>query len=677
MKKISAWSLCLLLLSAIPAAAQQSGKAALDKWIENIRDFGFVQEYGSATEDGNKVVFKDIESTFQTSFQIESDGEPMVVNIEYSDTVPELVATRLSHNGEGLSADSMEFTDDVEFDIEIKVDGNAVLSYQGSIENYRLKGVFWPDFRPLPKGVKGSVREWVTWFSALADIRIDEAAASALSVRVATSEGTFADGSLTTDFEISDYELKGVWDGRVASYRIGKQRQEINYDLENGAPYSELVTIDSQEAKNIDFLAMFDLLDPKPAGRSEYVEVIEMAAARGYRAESDLYEVFVEKINYENIAVRSPETDLIGLVEQALAGKEPNESEIVAAVLDLYRSFSIGSISVEDVLVGFDADSEVGSGGVDRISLSNLSADGLGEFAVEGVGVDAGQHGSFRLGRFSVGKVKFAPYGPLKAFLNDSSAWDNPDPLEVARVFSPLSFATELKGLMVASPELSGDIVIDDYKVEMSTTVPPIPTNVVLSTEGLELPVAFLNDPKAEAFLKAAGIEVLRFSEIITLNWDEATEDLVIDNFVVDVGQVGRISARARLGGLPKALLENPARLEAAIVTLNLKSIDIEIENEGGVETALALSAADADVSEGMMKEALLMQLEGALAMVGNQAFSEQVMTAARSFFDNPQTLKLRAVPDQPVPVSQIMSDAMIAPDMLPERLGVSIEASR
>ncbi|MCP4317652.1 MAG: hypothetical protein GY789_16950 [Hyphomicrobiales bacterium] len=231
--------------------------------------------------------------------------------------------------------------------------------------------------------------------------------------------------------------------------------------------------------------------------------------------------------------------------------------------------------------------------------------------------------------------------------------------------------------MAVASPELPGNVKIDNYLLELSTNVPPIPTHVVLSTEGLEFPVALLDDKEAEMMLKAAGIDVLRLTEKVTVDWDEATEDLIIDRFVFELGKVGRVRAKARLGDLPKSVLLNPQQAQAAIATLNVKSLEIELENDGGVEAVLALSATDAGVSEGMMKEALLMQLDGLLAQIGNEAFTNQMMTAARVFFDDPKNLKLSVAPGNPVPVSQLISDAMIAPDALPERLGVTVEANR
>ena len=187
-------------------------------------------------------------------------------------------------------------------------------------------------------------------------------------------------------------------------------------------------------------------------------------------------------------------------------------------------------------------------------------------WSCRGVDFDGGENGIFKLGRFAISEVEFPPYGPIKAFTSDESAWDNPDPVETARIFMPLSFAMEVKDMFVASPELPGDVKLDGYLLEMRTELPPVPTHFVFTTEGLEFPVSLIEEAEARALFEAAGIDVLRLSDEIRLSWDETSQDLVIENIMVDLGQVGRVSAKARFGGVPRSVLENPQQAQGADV---------------------------------------------------------------------------------------------------------------
>ena len=128
---------------------------------------------------------------------------------------------------------------------------------------------------------------------------------------------------------------------------------------------------------------------------------------------------------------------------------------------------------------------------------------------------------------------------------------------------------------------------------------------------------------------------------------------------------------------VPRSVLENPQQAQALLFTLNVKSVELELDNDGGVQTALALYAQMIGSGEDALKQQLLLQLGAMLGQVGNDAFARQVSAAAEAFMNNPQNLSIRAAPSAPVPVAQIMSDAMAAPDALPERLGITVEANR
>ncbi|MEX3009429.1 hypothetical protein [Hoeflea sp. TYP-13] len=679
MKKSLSWSLCILVYMATPGLAQQTGKDALDEWIKSSAESGTEATYRSAEESGDVLTVEDLAFSLTSSIALggAKDGDtPSAVKLDFTWKIPELVAKNLSADDSGFSAERLEYPDDVSFNFVVGADDGVVLSYEGTIKDYVIEGIFWPRYPKIPDTLLGSTKEWLALLSSFAEVQIDKAGAGTIELDLATMEKPDEDGAVSVHTVIEGFDLQGMWDGRIAEYNTGEFRQETNYGSVDGQPYTELVTVEKTQAKNVDYAAMLVLFEPKPVGTSEYFEVIESTSMTGYRVESNFFEVLIDRIAYENFAVRSPETDLIAFIDRLSTGVEPDEGELLAMVLDVYRSFAIGRISMDGFLMGFDVDSETGSGGVGNVTISDLSSDGLGEFSIGSVDFDIGEQGSFRMDRFALGDLEFAPYGPMREFAKNTLAWDNPDPLEIARIFTPRSIFMELSGFAVASEELSGEVGLDNYFLRLSTLVPPVPTYIELSTEGLEFPVALMDDDEAEAIFKAAGIDVLRLTEKIKLHWDEDSEDLVIDELVVELGNVGQVRASGRLGGLPKAILQNPQQIEAAIATLNIKSAELELVNEGGVQTAITLMAKDAGVSEGLMVEALLMQLDDALTGIGNEAFRTTVMNAAREFFDKPDTLSVRLAPKRSAPVSLIISDLMMAPDMLPEHLGISVEAN-
>ena len=53
-----------------PAHAQQSGKAALDEWLDDQRAFGIESSYDSAESAGNTLLVSGIRFSFSTTFEL-------------------------------------------------------------------------------------------------------------------------------------------------------------------------------------------------------------------------------------------------------------------------------------------------------------------------------------------------------------------------------------------------------------------------------------------------------------------------------------------------------------------------------------------------------------------------------------------------------------------------------
>jgi hypothetical protein len=83
---------------------------------------------------------------------------------------------------------------------------------------------------------------------------------------------------------------------------------------------------------------------------------------------------------------------------------------------------------------------------------------------------------------------------------------------------------------------------------------------------------------------------------------------------------------------------------------------------------------------QGTNRESIIAQAKGtlpfALAQLQNPAFAASVSAAVGAYLDNPQSLKIAAMPANPVPVAQIMGAAMAAPQSIIGVLGLAITAN-
>ncbi|MCY6380347.1 hypothetical protein [Hoeflea prorocentri] len=678
MKKIIVSSFCLLVAGAQPGFAQDAGQEALDDWLQSYRDLGATASYETVHTSGDTLTVKGLEVSYSTTFTMpDSDAEDgdQTVSLSMSWKSPELTAQNLRANAGGYAADSLTLSNGSTIAAALDTEDEGGLKVNGTIDGYVVTDGRWPRLPRIAEDPERPFSRWLPLMQTVVQISYKEERAEQISFDISAGE---AGDEFTMTTLIEDYAALDMSNGRLAEYGTGKISQETKVSGEgDDEDFTQTTTMASSRTTGLDFGAMLALFDPQMRGSEEYRTLIETSSVNGYREKSDFYSLIVDRSGYEDVAVRAPRTDLLAFLDTLATGEEPEVSALVLSVIDIYRSFAVGRMFADGLSVGYDMPPEAGSGQVGQILLEDLSADGLGEFSISSVSFDLGSEGAFDLGRFFIGDIEFPPFDPVETFLSDLDNLDDPDPLVVARLFTPRSVVMELAGLSVTGAMPQGDISLGRYFMELETTVPPMPTFVEIATEGLAIPIAALDDDEAIAAFRAAGIDTLRLDEKIRLRWDASTEDLIVENIVVELGDVGKVRASARFGGLTRLVMENPTSYQALIATLNVKDFELELINEGGFETAIALMAEDADVSENLMAELLLEQLRQALTVVDNDAFTDMVLSAAETFFDEPRNLSLTISPDTPVAVSQIAAGAMTAPQMLPDLLGATVEANR
>ncbi len=668
---------CVAAVFSSPVFAQSSGKEAFDDWLKSYSDLGMQANYSSADESGNSLSVRDFRLSYSLTVPGDQQTKVGSAKVDFSWTTPELVAVGFAEGKDGYSVDRLTLSDDTRFDVQVDAENGSDISLKGSVEGYLLVDAFWPRYPEIEEDANRPVSRWLPVLQTVAEYEIAENSIARMAFSMTESGGS--NPSQTITYDIRDLLIKDMRDGVVGRYATGLFSQTAPITDESGNPVDVKITMAGSQATRYDIKALFSLFDPALADNTEYTSALESMTAQDYRIEAGPVKIAIDRITYEDFAVRPPETQFLPLLDGMLSGQDVDEAKLGIALFDIYRAIAIGRMSIDGVSVEFpdpENPSATASAEMGKMLVSELSAEGLGEFSVSSVKANAGSGGTFRLGKFSVSDIDFAPYGPMKALIEQFVAGTSePDPLEIARAFTPRSISMGIDDLFLRVP---GDVEagLDRYQLNMRTSVPPVPTEIELSVEGLEIPVSIIQDQQARGMLMAAGIDRLRLTEDLKIRWDEQSEDLIVENLVIDVAPIGVVRAKARLGGMPKSVLQNPEQIQAAAATLSLKSLDFDLFNEGGVEAALTLASKQSGATKDQMVQFLRFQLSNALAMVGDDSFTTMVTSAAEKFFSDPRDLSIRIAPENPVPMLQIIASAGIAPQALPGLLGVSVKAN-
>ncbi|MCR9139515.1 MAG: hypothetical protein NXI27_26180 [Alphaproteobacteria bacterium] len=661
-----------------PGFADETGKSALDVWIQSNTQIGMEMSYRSAEEDGDLLTVREFTASYSTTLepgdeQSNADG----VTFELSWITPTLEVNEFASDRNGFSFERMALSDGTRVTARLTSKSDDDVVFDATIEGYEVLQAAWPYYPEIAEDARHQVSRWIPLLEQVLDYRVGEYKVDRLALTI--QQDGESDDPAIVQYEVLDLALSDLRDGLIGEYSSGRSTQIISGD--DGDDFASEVTmrIASTRLVDYDLGAFLTLLNPLPGDDPALLPAIGSMVMLGYDIDADPVRFNIDRIAYEDIHVGPPETSLLPLLDSSLSGEEIDPVEFGLALFDTYRSMAIGRFSVDGVTASFpdpDNPDTTASFNMGQLLVSNLDAEGLDEFSISSVGFDMGTNGAFSLGKMSIGDIEFAPYGPMKTFIKTAAYADQePDPLEIARLFAPLSISTAMKDLYARIPG-EGELSLEGYFLGLSSAVPPVPTGIEIAVDGLEIPVDSLDDSEAEALFAAAGIETLRLSESLRLHWDEDSQDLVIDNLMVELGEIGTVSARATLGGIPRSILENPHRIEAVIATLNLKGLEMELINQGGVETAFSLYAAQQGLDESQLNGQLLNELDGLVRSLGNDAFADQVSGAAERFFANPQSLRVRANPQNPVPVIQILANLEIAPGSIPDLLDLRIDAN-
>jgi hypothetical protein len=210
-----------------------------------------------------------------------------------------------------------------------------------------------------------------------------------------------------------------------------------------------------------------------------------------------------------------------------------------------------------------------------------------------------------------------------------------------------------------------------------------LPTSGSINVEGIEITADSLDDEERKA-LSDLGYESLTLSFQMNADWKPETGELAIDRLTLSGENAGTMNATLRINGLTREVLEqldaaqdNPEQAMGLMQGLLVESISLRIDNDSIVDRVLENQAKEAGATREVFVEQLTGALPFMLSMLNNAEFQAKVAGAATAFLKDPKSLSASAMPAAPVPFAQILGTAMMAPQSLPDILGVTITANQ
>jgi hypothetical protein len=210
-----------------------------------------------------------------------------------------------------------------------------------------------------------------------------------------------------------------------------------------------------------------------------------------------------------------------------------------------------------------------------------------------------------------------------------------------------------------------------------------VPTSGQFSVSGAVIDVKQLETDETKA-LTDLGYETLSLDISGSGKWDPEASTLVIPELKINAKDAASLSISLAFGGVTRDVItqleaksDNPEEAMALLQNVTVADIKIRLDDDTLTGRILDQEASKSGVETPVYVAGLTGSLPLMLGMLQNKELEGQVAQAVTEFLNTPGSLEITAKPGAPVPVSQIMGTAMLAPQMIPQILAVGILANQ
>lgn len=334
-------------------------------------------------------------------------------------------------------------------------------------------------------------------------------------------------------------------------------------------------------------------------------------------------------------------------------------------------------VTLSGVNVRFDE--EMDTIMLESVLLEDVQADGNGAFTIgriaapststtnDGITVDFG--GAEMLGYFVASP-------------------DSTDPVLRGSLYDALNM-----GPLVVSGDRGTIFSMGGASVTNTAYTPGGTLEYAMEMRDMVFDVENLDDPQAREAISGLGYSRLEGNMTSEGGWDTGNGDLDIDFMTFSVDEAADLTFAFSIGGFTSEMVSAMQQMQIDMAgqgqdaidmamlglmqQLEVNSVAIEFDDASLTNRILDLVAEQ----QGMSRQNVVAMAKGALplglAQLQAPQFAALASAAVSEFLDNPQSLRIAAEPESPVPVMQLMAAGMSSPQSLITMLGVSITANQ
>ena len=208
---------------------------------------------------------------------------------------------------------------------------------------------------------------------------------------------------------------------------------------------------------------------------------------------------------------------------------------------------------------------------------------------------------------------------------------------------------------------------------------------------GLKMDLTNAPDPKTKDAIEKLNLQQVEGDVSLKSSWDQAKGTSTLENFTLDLKDVGKLNIAMSISGLTLDLIKQleeaskaaGANKDAAglqfmglMQQLTFDSAQIRFDDASITKRALDYAGQQQGVTGEQLAQSLKAMAPLMMAQLNLPDLQNAVSAALTAFLDNPKSLTISAKPAAPVAFPIIMGAAMGAPNTLPQMLGATVTAN-
>jgi len=168
--------------------------------------------------------------------------------------------------------------------------------------------------------------------------------------------------------------------------------------------------------------------------------------------------------------------------------------------------------------------------------------------------------------------------------------------------------------------------------------------------------------------------ETLELNQSLSVQYDSSQQVLTLEELDIDIQDLGRLQVAARIEDVATSPFTSPTQASTSIRSGKLMGSQITFSNSGVVEAGFDAQAAKLNTKGDVLRGQVGATLPFLVAVLQNQRFQKELVTALQAFLPNPDALIVELKPEAGVAIADIERQLRGDPRKLLALLGITIQ---